>query len=130
MAAELYEYAGGSGWADSLLAFCAVSFQGARRLWLTGCGCGCGWAVCALQDDSRLPCIETLGAPAPASRGLRVDHAAPCCLAVHRYCANGPPDTPVFDAEKEAAKAVEGITGADVVLTTYTVGGGVVASGE
>jgi hypothetical protein len=34
---------------------------------------------------------------------------------------NGPPDTPVFDSEAEAAAAVDQLMGADIVLTTYPV---------
>lgn len=55
-------------------------------------------------------------------RMRKEDRAATMAQQLADYCANGPPDAPAFDAEREAADAVEGVVGADVVLTTYTVG--------
>ncbi len=37
------------------------------------------------------------------------------------YAVDGPPEDPLFDAEAEAASAVQSLLGADVVLTSYTV---------
>lgn len=58
-------------------------------------------------------------------RGKRLSKDAKAARAaadLYDYVVAGPPDAPAYDAEAEAAEAVEAIAGADVVLTTYLVG--------
>jgi hypothetical protein len=40
---------------------------------------------------------------------------------LYEYLSNGPPDKPAFDAEADAAEAVQQLLQGDLVITTYDV---------